>query len=220
MRLIIEFLQENDLEKNPEQNQFSNIIKLPNNIENYITIIIGRNPYKRIVSGFLDLYRKNNPRYRNYWTHDKLTFSMFIDELEKKDWWNMVDYLHFSPQTIMYLENKQIDLNILKSKCIKFYDIENIDYSYIENLYNVKISEDVLNKKHGHERQIAILNKEIVINNYVYDLEIDEYIDYNVDIKYFYNEELKNKVFKFYEDDFNFFYENGIDYINSTFLNL
>ena len=31
--------------------------KLPNNIENYTIIIISRNPYKRLVSGFLNNYK-------------------------------------------------------------------------------------------------------------------------------------------------------------------
>ena len=32
--------------------------KLPNYINHYTTIIITRNPYKRIISGFLDKYKK------------------------------------------------------------------------------------------------------------------------------------------------------------------
>ena len=44
---------------------------------------------------------------------------------------------------------------------------------------------------------------------------IDEYYNFNVDIKYFYNENLKSKIFKFYENDFIFFNNFGFDYINT-----
>lgn len=30
--------------------------EIPNDIENYITILFSRNPYKRVVSGFLNKY--------------------------------------------------------------------------------------------------------------------------------------------------------------------
>jgi hypothetical protein len=51
-----------------------------------------------------------------------------------------------------------------------------------------------------------------MLDKYVYNLNIDLYIDYNIDIKYFYNEELKNKIYKFYESDFKFFNEVEIYY--------
>lgn len=64
--------------------------------------------------------------------------------------------------------------------------------------------------KYGHER----MKYNITYENPVYDLNISKYQYCNVDIKYFYNEEIKKKVYKFYENDFNFFNENGIDYKN------
>ena len=105
---------------------------------------------------------------------------------------------------------------ILKSKCIKCYDIENIDYNYIEELYSVKIPEVILHKKEGHERD----NYDLDFNAPVYDLNMVEYYKYNVNIKYFFNEELKQKIFTFYEKDFIFFKEFEIDYTNSDVLNV
>jgi hypothetical protein len=134
-----------------------------------------------------------------------LSFSQFVDKLIEYDW-NIINLHHFTPQT-----TEQFDKKILLSKNVKFYDIGRIDYEYIEQLYNTKIPESIINKKQGHERYLRIKIKDSY-DKYVYNLNIDEYIDYNINIKYFYNEEIKEKVFNFYIEDFNFFKENGIDY--------
>ena len=181
--------------------------KLPNDIENYVTIIFSRNPYKRIISGFLDKYNPRGGEYINLWKYSTLSFSQFVDELIKDDW-KMIEQIHFKPQT-----SQDFDRKIVKSKSFKCYDIENIDYNYIEQLYNKKITPEVLNKKQGHERKIYNVN----VNKYVYDLQISEYIHCNVDIKYFFNEKIKKKIYKFYENDFIFFNEFGIDYTKLGF---
>ena len=181
---------------------------LPNDIENYTTIIFIRNPYKRIISGFLDKYKKNG-EFRHLWNDLFLSFSQFVDKLTNYD--KQIEYHHFTPQT-----TEKFDKKILLSKIIKFYDIGKIDYEYIEQLYNKKIPECIINKKHGHERLLSV-NTECHYNDYVYDLNIDDYIDYNIDINYFYNQDIREKVFNFYINDFTFFKENGIDYINSAF---
>ena len=144
------------------------------------------------------------------WTNSFLSFSQFVDELINRDW-KTIERHHFTPQTTECFDEK-----ILLSKNIKFYDIGKIDYEYIEQLYKKKIPEYIINKKHGHERLLNI-KIESYYNNFVYDLHIDDYIDYNIDIKYFYNQEIREKVFTFYIKDFIFFKENGIDYINSAF---
>lgn len=182
---------------------------LPIDIENYTTLIFIRNPYKRIISGFLDKYRIGG-QYRYLWKHSNVSFSRFVDELVKNEW-IIIDKHHFTPQT-----TEHFDIKILRSKNVKFYDIEKIDYSYIENIYNKKIPECIMNKKFGHERSNGIINLES-LNEYIYDLNIDEYVNFNINIKYFYNEDLKKKIFEFYKKDFIFFAENGIDYITSGF---
>jgi hypothetical protein len=182
---------------------------LPDDIQNYTTIIITRNPYKRIISGFLDKYSREG-QLRHLWKDSFLSFSQFVDKVINYDW-ETIDKHHFTPQT-----TEKFDKKILLSKNINFYDIENIDYKYIEQLYNKKIPECVINKKEGHERNERIKIKN-VYDKYVYDLNIDDYIDYIVDITYFYNEEIREKVFHFYIEDFIFFKENRIDYIKTTF---
>jgi hypothetical protein len=199
------FLQ-TDNTQNPFHTE-NDVNSLPDDIENYITLIFCRNPYKRIVSGFLDKY-KTNGEFIHLWKHSYVSFSQFVDEVVKNDW-VMIENDHFTPQT-----TESFDKTILFSKIIKCYDITNIDYEYIEQLYNKKIPECVINEKGGHTR-MDVIQSDCSIDDYVYDLNIDEYIYYNIDIKYFYNKEIKQKVFNFYINDFIFFNENGIDYINS-----
>jgi hypothetical protein len=196
------FLQTGNLENLIHTHKDVN--NLPDDIENYTTIIITRNPYNRIISGFLDKYN-NQGQFRHLWNDPFLSFSQFVDKLIEYDW-NIINLHHFTPQT-----TEQFDKKILLSKNVKFYDIGRIDYEYIEQLYNTKIPESIINKKLGHERHLRIKIKDSY-DKYVYNLNIDEYIDYNINIKYFYNEEIKEKVFNFYIEDFNFFKENGIDY--------
>jgi hypothetical protein len=196
---------ENEIHTSKDRND------LPDDIENYTSIIISRNPYKRIVSGFLEKYGKNGD-FRHLWKHSTLSFSKFVNKVIISDW-KTIDELHFAPQT-----SQAFDKKILSSKIIKFYDICNIDYTYIENLFKKKIPECVINKKMGHERIYQIkktpLNKNLY-NLKIYNLNIDKYIHYDIDVKYFYNEKIRQQIFDFYRKDFIFFYENGIDYINS-----
>jgi len=202
IKYIYYFLKNNKLHNKIHTEKDTN--NLPKNITKYTTIIICRNPYKRLVSGFLDKY-KINGEFRYQWNHDIITFSMFINELIKNDW-HMINEHHFTPQTTEYFDKK-----ILKSKIIKCYDIENIDYTFIENLYNKKIPDEILYKKLGHERN---KNYEKCIDKYIYNLYMNEYYDSNIDIKYFYNEELKKLVYEFYKNDFIFFNQKGINYLD------
>jgi len=204
---IFWFLQTDNLENLIHTPRDCN--RLPNDVENYTTIIFIRNPYKRIISGFLDKYRKGG-EYRFMWKNSFLSFSQFVDKLINYDW-ETIDIHHFTPQTTEYFDEK-----ILLSKIIKFYDIGKIDYEYIETLYNKKIPECIINKKLGHER-IYQIKTDNYFNKYVYNLHIDNYVDYIIDTKYFYNEEIREKVFNFYINDFSFFKKNGIDYINLAF---
>ena len=179
---------------------------LPYDIRNYITIIIIRNPYERLVSGFIDKY-KIGGEYRHKWKftrkHDNLTFDNFVNTLIRGRW-NMIEQHHFTPQT-----TEEFDKNkLLKSKKLIIYDIKNIDYRYLEELYNTKIPETLIDFKGTHIRKVY--DKDF--NQPVYNLAIEDYYDYNVTLDKFYNIDIKNKVKMFYEKDFQFFKENGFDY--------
>ena len=155
---------------------------------------------------FLDKY-KTGGSFRHLWKHETITFAKFVEEIVKGDW-NMVEKHHFTPQT-----TEEFNKSIMSSKCIKCYDIKNIDYNYIEELYNVKIPETILTKKEGHERK----NYGESIDHDVFDLEMTDYFNFNVNSKYFYNEELKNRVYNFYKNDFIFFNEMGLDFAVPNF---
>ena len=200
---IFWFLQTDNLENLIHTEK--DINELPNDIENYTTIIFIRNPYERIISEFLDKYRKGG-EYRHLWENSFLSFSQFVDKLISNDW-NTIDFHHFTPQT-----TESFDKKILISKIIKFYDIGKIDYKYLKQLYNKKIPECVMNKKH---ERICQIKKDF--GKYVYNLNIDDYVDYIIDKKYFYNQEIREKVMNFYINDFSFFKENGFDYIDTAF---
>jgi len=193
---------DNDNINNEPHIKIEELNKLPDNTNEYDIILFIRNPYKRIVSGFLDKYKKDGS-FRKMWKNKKITFSLFLDEIISENW-DVIDKHHFIQQTSeKFDENK-----ILQAKSYRIFDIENIDYSYIEMLYNKKINNDVLHIKQGHERKTY----ENTINYNVYDLEMEEYYENNINYKYFYNHEIKNKIYKFYENDFIFFKKNGFNY--------
>lgn len=190
----------NDIIHNNSYNQ------LPINVSDYTIIIITRNPYERLVSGFLNKYRKDGS-YRKFWTYPTLTFSRFVDEIYKQNW-KMINRHHFTSQT-----SEGFNLMKIKScKTLKLYDIKSIDYSYIECLYNKKIPIELINFRGNHQRKIS---KEI-FDKPVYDLNMESYYNYNVPLKSFYSDSIKQKVFNFYKGDFMFFKNNGIDYITTS----
>jgi len=186
---------------NAKIHTYKESLQLPKNIEHYTTIVFCRNPYKRLVSGFLDKYRING-QFRHMWKSNTITFSDFVNEIVKSNW-QVIDKHHFIQQTSEYFNER-----IMGSKDIRFFDIENINYQYLENLYNKKIPSKLLMIKEGHERKIYDKTYE----EEVYDLNMSLYFEYNIPLKLFYNEEIKNKVDFFYEKDFSFFRENGFDY--------
>ena len=136
------------------------------------------------------------------WLKKDIKFSKFVNELGN---WEIIDKHHFSPQTSFFFTDK-----ILNCKIIKCFDIENIDYDYIEKLYNKKIPKQLINFKGKHARYNV--KQDVNINKYVYDLNMDDYYNFQLETKYFYNKELKQKVFNFYKNDFLFFSKLGLDY--------
>lgn len=176
--------------------------KLPSHIDEYDTLLIIRNPYKRLVSGFLDKYKKNG-QFRYMWGEKNITFTDFVNVLCSPDCWEKIEKHHFCHQ-IGYDFN-QVLLN--KSKSIHVYDICSIDYEHIEKLYNKSIPEELIHFRGGHER-----TQTIKMNELVYNLELDLYHDYDVPTKYFFNKALASKVYEFYKPDFLFFESNGFSY--------
>jgi hypothetical protein len=96
------FLQTGNLQNRIHTHKDNNV--LPNDIQNYTTIIFTRNPYKRIVSGFLDKYAKSG-EFRHLWKDSFLSFSQFLDKVINYDW-RKIDKHHFTPQTTENFDKK------------------------------------------------------------------------------------------------------------------
>jgi hypothetical protein len=168
--------------------------KLPNDIEKYTTFLFCRNPYKRLVSGFLEKYNESGT-CRSLWKYKTITFSDFVDELLTNTY-KMVEFGHFIPQL-----SEHFNLSILKSK-LYIYDIEHIDYSTLEKIYAISIPQEIIHFRGGHERKKYRVK---FTGNSVYHLDMKLYYEYDVDLNKFYNKTIKQKVYQFYKNDFRFF---------------
>lgn len=176
--------------------------QLPKRMEEYTAILFIRNPYKRLVSGFLDKYSTHGD-YRYMWTHDSITFRLFVNELQNENW-EMIEHHHFSPQTTECFD----EIAILQSKSLKIVDIENIDYSYLESLYDKQIPESVISQKFGHERPMFDSD----LKHIACDLEINKYENKNVKLHHLYDDNITRTVSKIYKSDLIFFKKHGFDY--------
>ena len=132
----------------------------------------------------MDKYKLNTD-YRRRWKDNTIKFNQFVNTLGN---WKYIDKHHFTPQTSEAFTDK-----IINSKNIKCFDIENIDYQYIEKLYNKKIPIELINFKGNHIRK----NNKKELNQNVFDLNMEDYYDYKIETKYFYNDELKKKYLSF-----------------------
>jgi hypothetical protein len=177
---------------------------MPKDYIDYTFIIILRNPYERIISGFLDKYKPNG-QFRKFWKEDILSFEQFVNTLIKGEF-KEVNKHHFTPQTTEKFREEYL----LKSKTLHVYDLCNIDYDIIEKLYNKKIPTELIDFKgsHANDRQLVIPNDV----SKVYSLDISCYLLYKVPIEKFFNEELTQKVTGFFINDLIFAKKFGIIY--------
>ena len=158
------------------------------NHSNYKIIIFVRNPYKRLISAFIDKYAK-----KKYTINIKnLTFEKFINEMNK----NGLKYIekhHFSPQ---FSEAFNGNINIHK-----VYDINNIDYNYINSLFNKKIDISKISRSDNNDNHKTKYNYN---ENYVaYNIPIEHINEMKEKPHYkcFYNKQIKIKIDKLYQID-------------------
>ncbi len=190
-----------------------------NDINNYTFIIISRNPYDRLISGFLEKYT-----YLHYLHYDvidekatikkwennlscMITFTNFVNELVYNNY-NIIDQHHFTPQ----LSEKWDDI-LLTHKNIIVYDLANIDYTFLEKIYNITIPSELINFKGPHVNKNK-LDDNIINDIKVYDLDPLDYKDMKLNKYNFINKDLQDKIYNFYKKDFEFFKSNGQDYTN------
>ena len=182
---------------------------LPNDIEEYSVFIVIRNPYKRIISGFLDKYKKGG-QFRNKWGEDSLTFSKFVDEIVKENW-NKIDKFHFIRQTAGFHGPGFLSEKLTRCKELMVCDLENINYKYLEKKFNKKISPHLISWVGPHKNNNITEGNFKNINN-IYDNDIDEYASYHIPYYKFYNKEIQDKVYEYYKDDFYYSYSHGFEY--------
>ena len=138
-----------------------------------------------------------------------LTFRQFISALIAEDW-NVVEKNHFSPQSESfnqkYLNSNLNVFDLIKSRSeLKIFDIKKIDYNFIENLYNKKLPISVLQKKQGHETSVRENGPFFKIN---VDTEMQDFVGKNINKQDLLTQELKQKIYNFYSEDFiNFDYD-------------
>ena len=199
VKKIIHYLK-NGLVDNKIHEAKTDINLLPDNINNYQIILFIRNPYKRLISGFIEKYNKNG-QYNYLWNIDlKLNFSNFVDKLIENS--NVIDIHHFTPQTTEHFNN-----NVRYHKNLIIFEIEKINYSYLEKKFDKKIPQELIDFRGGHENKAKD-----IIDKPVYDLLIEEYYNYKPTTKSYYNEDILNKVNEYYKNDFIFFKERCLTY--------
>jgi hypothetical protein len=168
---------------------------LPTNLDDYTILIILRNPYERLVSGFLDKYQ-----IKGSYFFGELTFRSFVHELTTTNF-SRINGHHFTPQ----LSEKWSDIKSHRNFIVN--DLKNINYSLLENIYKKKIPKSILNHQGPHTTH----NKPIV-DYPVYDIIQTEYFGKKPLLHNFFDYSIKDQVDNFYKDDFEFAAKYNIFY--------
>ncbi len=172
----------------------------------YKNILIVRNPYHRIISGFYDKYVDGNFSF----TLNKPTFKEFVNILETKP--EIIDYDHFSPQFSRAYYN-ELFFDVI-------YDIDSFDEKDFLNNFKLKsleynptinISKSYYKNDHTNEKRIKIYVKN------AYDLSYTDlcYLKRTSQVPLyscFYNDIVKKQVEKIYSVDFINLEKYGIHY--------
>ena len=172
---------------------------LPKNYRQFTIVIFVRNPYKRVVSGFLNKASLMNiPSQQN--TFDRLTMMLSNDR------WNDLDAGGKGYQFRPYLSDKYIP----EMKIDYVFDVECINYNILDQLFGQVLPQELktFREEHGHctpsEQKIRV--------NVVPMWKIPHNKLPNPTPTYdkFYNDKLKQRVRIIYQKDFEFCEKNGI----------
>jgi len=175
---------------------------LPKNHYRFKIFLFVRNPYKRIVSGFLDKYKPHGEFIDQWKIQKQLTFKNFVYELNDSNLGTHINYHHFTPQLS---ESWDESINVFK-----IFDINNINYNILEKIYQKKIPSSIKNYRGPH---IQNKNKPLCSQyDYVFDLPQEKYIHTYPQTYQFYNHHIQRKIFKFYKKDFDYFSSFGLHY--------
>jgi hypothetical protein len=169
----------------------------------YTVILVVRNPFERLVSGFLDKYRPNGPYLKDWQSVNPLplTFRNFVDQLITGDF-QAVNRHHFTPQ----LSEAWIE-DIKKHDPLIVYDLKNIDYTLLNTFYQTTIPDDLIEFRGGHENTKTPSGRLSVS-----DLKQEDYAEERPALTAFYPPDIEAKVRTFYAADFAFFDAMGFNY--------
>lgn len=170
--------------------------------DDYIILFI-RNPYERLVSGYLDKYNDPNKFFaRGQWRSDKkLTFKNFVNELTLNGL-QTINTHHFTPQLSENWTDK-----IKDHTNISIFDINNIPYDFLEYFFDKKIPDEL--KIKTNENKNNFVEK---VDFVAYEAEYHQLKNIKPSYELFYNEEIKRDVTIFYAKDLVFFRDRGFSY--------
>jgi len=185
------------IHKNKELREFINVKKFESEIyKDYDIVMLVRNPYTRLVSGFINKYI-DFEKYKNPDNCD--SFLDFCNILSKYP--NEIDKHHFEKQTT----NKGWEFYLELGKPKIKYVLDTSQVNDLKKILNLKINDIKLNKTDKIEKYD---NKNLWSKSYDSLKKIKNYNYFN-----FYNDDLKKLVYNIYEDDFIFFKDSlKIDY--------
>jgi len=206
VKMLFRYLVLGDMNFNlRHQNSYNGIGYYDNS---YLIILFVRNPLIRLVSGFIEKYGYNNTTVGPFcqkWNHSiPLNFTNFVAELIKNS--RLIDQHHFTPQLSEKWEDR-----IMHHKNLIVYDINNIDYSFLENIYQKKIPSNILNYRgyfRTHHKKIILDKPEKEVE--VFNLPLVEYYPNSYPTESYYSNEILEKVVRFYKKDFKFFGKKGL----------
>ena len=87
--------------------------RLPENVEEYTSLIVSGNLYQRLLSGFLRTSTNRKRSYRHLWIDYPSTFFKFVNALINEDW-KQVERHHFTPREYSLVEpnRRLIDVSV------------------------------------------------------------------------------------------------------------
>jgi len=184
--------------------------------KDYYKISVIRNPYHRIVSGFLDIicFHRCIPKKITYQFDD---FNSFINHLYsdfKSNKHNEIfSNIHFVHQSLNF-ENK---INIPVNFWNRVIDMKNLihEIQEVEKKIGVDINLNmIMNSQEDRAKKNGIIKSKKILSNQMWNVKIKDLIISELikDYSKYYNNNIKDKVYELYKTDFENFKLVGYDY--------
>jgi len=171
---------------------------LRNNYRSYKKFILIRNPYKRLVSGYVNKYVIEKAYENKGWSN----FEEFVTVLESDRKFKKINKHHFTPQT---------------SEAFYKAVIYRWTWDYVLNVDTLQQDIEELNKildvngKLAHHNKTNY-NRSLVLNKPAYLMTDSEISEFMPSSRNFYNKTILKKVGNIYQHDFKFFKSLGFSF--------